>query len=238
MADAGEGAYETLVGRHTPKIKRRIRKFIRSHEMVDDVCQDILVQLWQAKYQIGTNFEAFLYTLIKRTVYRYTKQAARSPSVSMDERVFSDGETTYAEWIGGEDTIGERLINSESHTAILNAIEKLSPRLRTVARLSLLEDMDLGAVSRKVGTTYESVRQHKRRAIEKLREIIDDEYAGELTPVPIRGGKRVMSESHKAKISCGCKGRKGANKGKKLSMATRKKISDSAKRRWARTRQS
>jgi len=73
-----DAAYTELYDRYHDSIYRFIRKYLRSSQLSEDICQNVFLKLWEQRdnpVQI-LEFGAYLFTLAKRQAFDYLKRAA------------------------------------------------------------------------------------------------------------------------------------------------------------------
>lgn len=69
LAEGSTAAFEKLFARYWSHVFTTVKKLIKSHELAEDVSQEIFVKVWSRRQELSsvTNIEAYLYTIARNT---------------------------------------------------------------------------------------------------------------------------------------------------------------------------
>ena len=73
-----DAAYTELYDRYHDNVYRFIRKYLRSSELSEDICQNVFLKIWEQRENPVKilEFSAYLFTLAKRQAFDFLKRAA------------------------------------------------------------------------------------------------------------------------------------------------------------------
>ena len=71
-----EKAFDILYKSYREQVYRRVFGFIKSHEIAEEILQDVFVKVWINRRTLDPNksFSAFIHTIAKNTVYDYLRK--------------------------------------------------------------------------------------------------------------------------------------------------------------------
>jgi RNA polymerase sigma-70 factor, ECF subfamily len=177
-----QSAFEEMVKRHWDRIYAMVNQLLRNTQDAEEVTQDTFIRAHRglANFRGDSAFSTWLYqiaTNLARNRYWYWWRRRRDQTISFDQPVGTDFETTLAEVFPAElETPEDATVTQEFVSRISECMDKLSPKhreiltLRNVKNLSYEEIADILRIS--VGT----VKSRIARARESLRAKMGDEF--------------------------------------------------------------
>jgi RNA polymerase sigma-70 factor, ECF subfamily len=162
MADRDEGALRELYERNAPWISARLSRRCADPDAVSDVIQDTFVAAWDgARHFRGDGVvPAWLWGIaIKRLISRLRKRADFRLGPALVE-----GATTTD--ISAE----ERVLLRLEHVDVGGALERISPELRVVLQLTVLDGLTTREAAVLLGIPRGTVKSRLQRARATMRE--------------------------------------------------------------------
>ena len=159
--DGDRDAFRTLIEKITPILKAFLRKRIADSCEVDDVCQDILLAIYQARhtYQPQRPLEPWMFAIARNISLDYRRhsweRARRQELVeSPPQRVVEMG--------GG---VSRRL---------QEGLQRMPAAHREAFTMLKVEGMSVSEAARKAGVTAGALRVRAHRAYEALKALLTD----------------------------------------------------------------
>jgi len=155
-------AYRRLIHRHEQAIARRMRRFARDAQAVEELVQDVFVEAFFSLrgYAGRSPFEHWLNRIATHVGYAYLKR--RQQSRSFDDN--ADLAAVPAPAIASP---------NEASESLHRILDYLSPRDRLVITLLYLEDRSVAEASALTGWTKTMVKVQAFRARSRLRKILE-----------------------------------------------------------------
>lgn len=142
LLDGHEQAFNELYKKYRVKIYRRVFGFMKSHEIAEEILQDVFVKVWINRRTLNPNqsFSAFIHTIAKNTVYDYLR------------KVVSD-ENKVSQFIKNLDLfekpeVEDRIAYQEIQYHLNNILGKMPKRCREVYVLCKVEGRSHEEVSK------------------------------------------------------------------------------------------
>lgn len=143
----------------------------RDRAEAEDVLQSVYLKILQgkARYRGEANFKTWLFAVIRKTALGERRAQVRRAwrAVVGADRAVERGRFAAGPLAG--------LVQAETQTRFLRALDKLPQRQREVLHLVFYEDLSLREAAGVMGVTIGSARQHYDRAKKHLREHLDRE---------------------------------------------------------------
>lgn len=161
MADRDEGALRELYDRNAPWISARLSRRCADADAVSDVIQDTFVAAWNGapRFRGDGVVPAWLWGIaIKRLISRLRKRADFRLGPALVE-----GDTTD---ISAE----ERVLLRLEHVDVGGALERISPELRVVLQLTVLDGLTTREAAILLGIPRGTVKSRLQRARATMRE--------------------------------------------------------------------
>lgn len=163
LASGDQQVFSQLFRRYYLKVRSFAYGFVKDPDEADDLAQTVFIKIWD-KHEIFScvrNFDAYLYTLTKYTIFNYIKSQA-SGSVVHDE--FPD--------ISDTDTPYEILLASDLKLLIDMVVDSMSPQRKMVYILSRVRGLSNDEIAVRLGIHKKTVENHLNLALKELRNAI------------------------------------------------------------------
>jgi RNA polymerase sigma-70 factor (ECF subfamily) len=161
MADRDEGALRELYERNAPWISARLSRRCADADAVSDVIQDTFVAAWNGApgFRGDGVVPAWLWGIaIKRLISRLRKRADFRLGPALVEGDTAD--------ISAE----ERVLLRLEHVDVGGALERISPELRVVLQLTVLDGLTTREAAILLGIPRGTVKSRLQRARATMRE--------------------------------------------------------------------
>ena len=156
---ASNDSLGSLIARELPKLKRLAWMLVRDNDHANDLVQDTVVRVmtYAHSWQPGTNFGAWIKTIMRNQFYTECAQRSREAKsiVQQDE--------THDEPVAAVQD--DRLACGE----LTKAIEKLPRNQRVAITLAAFEGLTSEEIAERMGITPNAARCHLMRARKQLR---------------------------------------------------------------------
>jgi RNA polymerase sigma-70 factor (ECF subfamily) len=171
QAQAGDRlAYDQLVRRHQRTVYRWAYNVVRSHDVADEVAQEVFVRTYLALERIDPDRPLGSW-LCKATVNMalniLRKQRFR-------EQWAQDKAAEKGDLRGGGDEPDAELRRRRVITRLQQAINQLPPVYRTALMLRTKDNLSYGQIAEVMGVSLGTVMSRLNRARKKLRELMGD----------------------------------------------------------------
>jgi RNA polymerase sigma factor (sigma-70 family) len=142
----------------------RLALSILNDDEAEDAVQDAFVQAARAlsRYQVGTNFKAWLYTIAINTCRDYLRKRAARRSLN---QIWEALQTWVPSAPGPEDAT----IENESRTSLWDLVDELGMKHRLVVILRLGQDLSIQEISQILGVNEKTVYSRLYDAYKQLR---------------------------------------------------------------------
>ena len=173
----GDGhAYARIVGRYQGTIARRMVRFTRDPNAIEELVHDVFVEAYFSlpRYRGDAPLEHWLQRIATRVGYRFWKRNRGTPTVSFQERLHDRATSRVATNDGDSDEI-----------AIV--MERLSPRDRLVLTLLYLESHSVAEAAELAGWSQTMVKVQAYRARKKFHKLYS-ELPGAAPPRSMNNG--------------------------------------------------
>jgi RNA polymerase sigma-70 factor (ECF subfamily) len=150
--------YEQITADYHPMLLRISRLFYESSEDRGDLCQDILINIWQAlpKFRGDSKLSTWVYRIALNTAITHKRKHGRR-TVSLDQagHLFAEAEQSLAK--------------SEEYKIMMQQVQQL-PALDKAIVLLYLEQMSYEEIASIMGMTVTNVGSRISRIKERLRK--------------------------------------------------------------------
>lgn len=163
LAAGGDvAAYEALVRRHTPRIRRTAYRVVGNREDAEDVAQDVLVTLWTSigSYAGSAPFTTWLHRVVTNRALSLVR-SRRPQSWPLPES------TTCRPWDGCAD-VERAVLAREQLRSVADAVAALPASLRSVFAMHQVEGRSYQEVADSLALPEPTVRGRLARARRQL----------------------------------------------------------------------
>jgi len=144
--------------------------------MAKDLVQDTFYKAIThiSKYKKNTNAKAWLFSILKNTfINEYRKQKKRPKRVDYEEFLIYQNQNTLLQSTSFTD-LRLKLIQNTVGDEILNAVNKLNIKHRTILLLSDLEEFSYEEISQILNIPIGTVRSRLHRARSKMKHLLSN----------------------------------------------------------------
>lgn len=157
-------AFNMLYTRHVSSVYKRVR-YVVPEDDVEDVTQEVFIAVLKSlpSFRGESLFTTWLRTLTNHKVAEYYRKRNRkkdAPQVALSE--------VDSRNMGGPDRLEEDQVNLQ------NALNQLPDNYREILLLRFAEGLQFDQIAVATGQNLEAIKSLFRRAIAKLRVILDD----------------------------------------------------------------
>lgn len=160
MANDEPGALEQLYTRYWQQLFMAAFNVLKNKAACEDIVQEAFLQLWQRRkaLTIHTSLEAYLFTIVRYTVFKYIKSEQSHSQVfeNLQERL---------QYITPEDIVVEKNIRSQL-TGIVNSLPE---KCREIYLLSREEQLSHHEIATRLNISTKTVENHITIALKKIR---------------------------------------------------------------------
>ena len=161
-------AFQYIYENHVRELVYYASRFTQQEALIEDVIQDLFVQLWLKRNDLGNTDSIIKYLCIavRRELVRRLSNSLHT--VSTDEIIFSEKEADF--------NIEEDIIFAEENKSIegklQKAIQTLSNREREAVYLKFYQGLEYDQICEIMGVNYQSARNLVSKAIHQLKQKI------------------------------------------------------------------
>ena len=165
-----EQAFPILVKRHLDGLFNFCVKYTLDTEVAEDIVQDSFVKAWRnlSKFDKGASFKTWLYTIAKNTALDYLKKK-RNVSFSALQGI----EEMVLEPVSAK-MVGNRISKNDLAYFDLNeSLNELSKKDKNIIDMHYKHGYAFREIAEKLGSSTDTVKTWHRRAVGKLRDILE-----------------------------------------------------------------
>jgi RNA polymerase sigma-70 factor (family 1) len=160
MASGDHEALEQLYSRYWQHLFIAAYNVLKNKAASEDIVQEAFLQLWQRreKLDIKTSLEAYLFSVVRYTVFKYIKKEQAHSQVfkNLEERLH---------YITPEDIVVEKNIRSQ----LAGIVNTLPEKCREIYILSREEQLSHHEIATRLNISTKTVENHITIALKKIR---------------------------------------------------------------------
>ena len=158
-------AFEEIYRRYYPKLRGYVLKFVKVPHHAEDIVQDAFLKIWEIRNSINPEkfFSGYLFTITRNLVFKFLKLASNNTDV-LDEVLIS----VFPGNVESENLLEWKELGEE----IQQAIQNLSPKRREVFLLCKEEDMSYEDVSKMLGISRNTIKEHMVLAMKSIKSYL------------------------------------------------------------------
>lgn len=175
------GAFERLVLRYQETVFRLIYHIVGKNADIEDIAQEVFLRVYKgiSKFRFDAAFKTWLTRITLNYCLKFLNKQKAKPLFERFRSFLQYREASQQASIEKE----------EQRTVVKQALDKLSPKYRTVVVLHYFEEHTCEEISEIIGCSVGTVKSRLYHARKKLKELLAPYfYEGELS-LPIEGGK-------------------------------------------------
>jgi RNA polymerase sigma-70 factor (family 1) len=168
IVSGDESAYKRLYFGYRDEIYRLVLRYVKSHELAQDISQDIFMKVWEKREKLAAveYWRAYLLNLAKNHTLNILRTAGRSEAALgeilrhfEDKPGFFDDET----------------LSRDYRDFIKRTFDSLSPRAQEIFMLCREQGKTYDEVAAALGITRSAVRKHMVQSLKRFRDAAQSE---------------------------------------------------------------
>ncbi len=186
--------FEDLTRPHVGALWRTALRMTGDREAADELTQETCLKAFRAfgDFKIGTNYKAWIFRILTNLCLDFLRRRARSPIAPTTDADIDMIETRIG---SSEPTPDVQLIRKEFRNAVLHAMQRLTPEVRLVVSLALLEERSYqeiaDVVNCPIGTVRSRLSRGRRQLQQDLQHYMTDPVVPLIAVTRIKAGKPV-----------------------------------------------
>lgn len=176
-----EAAFDEMVSRYRDRIYGMVLKLLRNTQDAEEVTQDAFIRAHRGleNFRGDSSFSTWLYqiaTNLARNRYWYWWRRKRDKSISFDQPIGGESDTTLAEVFPSEVASPEDIaITNEFQERVATAMQLLNEKHREALVLRNIRNMTYEEIAERLDISIGTVKSRIARARESLREKLGNE---------------------------------------------------------------
>lgn len=177
-----EAAFDEMVSRYWDRIYTMVNQLLRNAQDAEEVTQDAFIRAHRglANFRGEAAFSTWLYqiaTNLARNRYWYWWRRKRDHTISFDQPVSHDNETTLQELIPSEvETPAHATVTQELVSHIAAGMEKLGTKHREILVLRNIKNLSYEEIAQILDISVGTVKSRIARARESLRAQLGEDF--------------------------------------------------------------
>ncbi len=167
-----EYALKSLIEKYLTPIYNFVGQFVGYGVEAEDVTQETFIKLWKniKKFKSDKKLKPWLYRIAKNTAVDHLRQR----KITMPLDTFAD-ETENQDnfFVDTQPLPMEQIISAEKKKMVQDIINNLPSLYATVLRLYYLEEFSLPEVAEILSEPISTIKSKHRRALQKIRLLLD-----------------------------------------------------------------
>jgi len=168
LIKSGDGsAFAELYERYHDPIYRFIRKYLRSDELSEDICQNVFIKFWEQREQpiIIRETSAWLFTMAKRQALDFLKRA------SVEQNAMGAILAAYPVNNNAEDDH----ISKDYLLFIDKVLDSLPEQTKLIFQLCRQQHKSYDETAELLGISRHTVKKHMMRSMKVLKDAAENE---------------------------------------------------------------
>jgi RNA polymerase sigma-70 factor (ECF subfamily) len=177
-----EAAFNEMVSRYWDRIYTMVNQLLRNSQDAEEVTQDAFIRAHRGlvNFRGEAAFSTWLYqiaTNLARNRYWYWWRRKRDHTISFDQPVSHDNDTTLQELIPADvETPEDATVTQELVTHIAAGMEKLGAKHREILVLRNIKNLSYEEIAQILGISVGTVKSRIARARESLRAQLGEDF--------------------------------------------------------------
>jgi RNA polymerase sigma-70 factor (ECF subfamily) len=175
-------AFDEMVTRYWDRIYAMVHQMLRNTQDAEEVTQDAFIRAHRGlvNFRGDSAFSTWLYqiaTNLARNRYWYWWRRKRDQTISFDQPLGPEGETTLADIIpAAVETPDDITVTQEFIDRISEGMEKLSAKHREILTLRNIKNLSYEEIAEILGISVGTVKSRIARARESLRSKLGEDF--------------------------------------------------------------
>lgn len=163
LSEGNEDAFRCIFRKYYSKVRAFAYGFLKDSDEADELAQMIFIKLWEKReiFYSVRNFDSYLFTLSKYTIFNYIEARHIIPVDIDDVPDTPDTKTPYDE-----------IVANDLKLLIDMTVNEMPPQRRHIFKLSRQEGLTNDEIAVKLGIQKKTVENHLNMALKELRNVI------------------------------------------------------------------
>lgn len=182
-----EAAFAELRSMYAHRLYKRILSITRNHEDAEDALQNTFFKAYLAlpAFQGRCRVSSWLTKIAINSALMILRRHRARPEMPFEEQSGFDENSSSFD-VRDRDLTPEQICDQHQRCdAMLNAVEKLEPKSRTIVRIRMVHGNSMQEIAQSLGVTSASVKARLHRARKRL--VQSPDLSGHSTRVSARG---------------------------------------------------
>lgn len=169
VADTDQAAFSILYEHYVRHVYGLALRLMKSPEIAQDLTQEVFVRVWVKRSQLLTvqQFRPWLNALTRNMAVDYLRKKVAAP----------DNEAYLISFFtDSAPTVEEQLALKQLEGAILQAVDQLSPQLKTAFMLSRFEGLTHAEIAQRMNISPITSKSHLVRALAIIRKYLEENF--------------------------------------------------------------
>lgn len=158
----GRSAFVEIYNKYAPGVYRTGMKHLQSHDLAEDLVQEIFSELWNNRdnFTHVQDLKRYLYVMAKNEAFKQFKKLASA------EKIYEEFEERKE--IGDSEKEGDSITDEYQH--LLKTIDELPPRQKEVFELAKLHGLSHDEIAKILDISPKTVNNHITEALRYVRD--------------------------------------------------------------------
>ena len=173
-----QSAYALLVSRYQAYVFTLVMRYVHNREVAEELAQDVFVKAYRylADFKGNSKFSTWLYTIVNSTCLSHLrKKKDETLLLEQDKMVVLSDEQHFGE------KPSERLEQKTQKQLLDNAMKQLPEEDAQILTLFYQAEQSVDEIGMILGQTASNVKVRLFRARQKLKGVLENKYARELS---------------------------------------------------------
>lgn len=165
VREGDEAAFEQLYSLYKQKLFAYSCKITKSEEVAEEIVHDVFLKVWTYRQRIDSqrSFDAYLFKITKNQILNFLKKAARDKKIQA--RLLS-----HFQRVQPRNPTEDQLLLSEYQQMLAAAVAQLSPRRKTIFRMSRIDGMTHAEIATTLNVSAGTVKLQIIQALKSIKE--------------------------------------------------------------------
>lgn len=168
-----KSSFDELIDIYLKTIFNFTYRLIGNGKDAEDITQEIFLKVWKSikKFDIEKSFKAWIFSIAKNTCIDYLRKRKDIPMSAFDDE---DGGNFIQDNLETEEPSSEeKIVLKENKKLIDETLKELSIIQREIIIMKYVNELSLSEVADIMNMSKDTVKSHHRRALLKMRDILN-----------------------------------------------------------------
>jgi len=179
--DGDKENFDEIVNRYLKMIYNFIYRFVGNEKLAEDITQETFIKVWKnlKKFDTTKSFKTWVYSIAKNTAIDYLRKRKDIPISMFDNE---SGKNIIEDTLTDEELKADEIyIMAENKKQVESVLTKLSAIQKEVVILKYVNELSLSEVSEALNIPRETIKSHHRRALIKMKKLLEEKHAPKLS---------------------------------------------------------